>query len=322
MPKPSIVTVRARFSAEPSGHGGNRRSHQIRELFEKNGWQYIGSSPGSTATSDVFLDEDSYGIARGTHKASRDTYVAWPHNVEHLVREQFRRRWESSAAKRREMGFFERARHVVTISQYDSWYLALHGIDSTVLPYFPVTTEKLRLIECRNRRVTGEISSYALMLGTYGNPPTAQAFRHAIKAYAAKKRQFRLVIVGHGTEKLRKQVHLPTGVILKGQLSDADLQSEIARARVALVHQTSGTGALTRIAELHVAGVPIIATAIAARGYETLDGIAISDNIYSAFEHAEQDALRVGPDYAPFEKSVLNRSSSLIRLYEQRFASS
>jgi hypothetical protein len=62
-----------------------------------------------------------------------------------------------------------------------------------------------------------------------------------------------------------------------GTVSDDELLSEQLKARALLVHYVPTPGALTRIPEALIAGIPVIANRHAARGYEALPGIHVYD---------------------------------------------
>jgi hypothetical protein len=314
------VLSHTRFPPTSVLHGGTKRSLQIQEVFFGNGWNFVVNQ-SMDSRPNLVLEEDAYGIASGTHRPQAAEYAAWPHNIEHMVLGQFtgrRRQWQ---AKSREIRFLRRAMHVVTISAYDSWVLASYGIQSTVLPYFPTDSTKQDLVDVRNSRRTARRSETVLMLGTLGNLPTGQGFRETIEAYSKRPRQFFLEIMGFGTEELAKQAVVPDGIKILGMVSDSVLHQKVSESKAVLVHQSFGTGALTRIPELYVAGIPIVATRIAARGYENLSGITIVDNIDEALEALEAKFPIVGPDFADFENGVRERGRRICELYRERVLS-
>ena len=60
---------------------------------------------------------------------------------------------------------------------------------------------------------------------------------------------------------------------MKGSASTEDLDALCASARAVIVYQQFGGGALTRIADMLLAGVPVLANAIAARSYHGCPGV-------------------------------------------------
>jgi glycosyltransferase involved in cell wall biosynthesis len=187
------------------------------------------------------------------------------------------------------------------------------------LPYFPTqkTHADLQKI-CSLRRKTSSDGS-VLFLGTFGNPPTASAMLQTINQYKRRQRDFEIVLAGFGTERILKQVDLPFGVRVAGQVSDEELVRLLATCRFALAHQSSGTGALTKLAEFLVADVPVIATRVAARGFERVAGITVVDDLEDAFTAVESPVAQGGVSWNVYEKEVKDRGASLIALYERHY---
>jgi hypothetical protein len=60
-------------------------------------------------------------------------------------------------------------------------------------------------------------------------------------------------------------------------VSERDLDALQRDARALLVHYVPAPGALTRIPEALIAGIPVVANRHAARGYETVSGVHVYD---------------------------------------------
>ena len=72
----------------------------------------------------------------------------------------------------------------------------------------------------------------------------------------------------------------------------------MVRAQLALCFQPGATGALTRIPDLLLAGIPVIANSIAARSYYNLPGVRVVENIdhlLGVLRHAAPAALFDAP---------------------------
>jgi glycosyltransferase involved in cell wall biosynthesis len=92
--------------------------------------------------------------------------------------------------------------------------------------------------------------------------------------------RFNLIIAGFGTEALVKQFKdLPSCVNILGSVSKEVYQKLLKTCKAVLIYQHSGTGVLTRIPELMIAGIPIIANSIALRSFHHLKGLYTLHNL-------------------------------------------
>jgi hypothetical protein len=62
-------------------------------------------------------------------------------------------------------------------------------------------------------------------------------------------------------------------VVFKGTLSDGELDRILTHIRGCIAYQTDGSGALTKICEFLMAGIPVIANSHAARSYYDVPGV-------------------------------------------------
>lgn len=181
------------------------------------------------------------------------------------------------AEELRELGY---ADAVFVLSANDRWLLSLHGLEADVLPYHPPADVEVQLLELRRQRAEREAPGSAILaLGTVGSEPTARGFRdlrRMLEDSAARSVARFLVVAGYGTEQLRSDYEL-IGARVLGTVSNAELLLEQRDARALLVHYVPTPGALTRIPEALIAGIPVIANRHAARGYESLPGIHVYD---------------------------------------------
>ena len=100
--------------------------------------------------------------------------------------------------------------------------------------------------------------------------------------------EFELHVVGTATEGSRPLADYP-GVTLHGRVSDDRLEELMATSKAAIVHQRAGAGTLTRITELLVAGVPVIANVHAARIAYHYEGVHL-------YEREEELASLISSD--------------------------
>lgn len=162
---------------------------------------------------------------------------------------------------------------VITISREETFLLQNLGISATYLPYFPPERVRARLADIRARR-TETPKNHFLLLGTANNPATRQGMLAMIQAWeelglGTEERQ--LLVAGYGTDRL--QDHRALGVSCLGPLPDDELDLLLGSIKGCLCFQAQGAGALTRITEMLLAGVPVVANAHAARSYHNLPGI-------------------------------------------------
>lgn len=198
--------------------------------------------------------------------------VAFSQNVETLSREQV----EPSCQRELftyELELFSLCDLVVTISQEETWLLRNFGLDPVYLPYFPVAQAADRCAAVRERRPVSAKSNFLLM-GTVYNLPTLEGMKRVIAAVAdsAILAADKLIVAGYGTMQLAGFVDDPR-IETRGDLTDAELDELLATTKGCLVYQENASGALTKIPELLLAGVPVILNPHAARSHHNLPGI-------------------------------------------------
>ena len=209
--------------------------------------------------------------------------VAVPQNIESLVRGQrfFLAEFSALDAFSLESKMISMASCVFTISREEQWLLAHQGIEAHYLPYVPVSETRNELMEVRRRREKAELSDTILVLGTVNNPPTRRGIERLARSYNEWHERVKLgdlVIVGYGADALRDDdAFRSPGIQIAGHASTEQLSLLMSQARCAIVYQPDGTGALTRIPELLLAGVPTLCNPIAARSAFDQDIIIYED---------------------------------------------
>jgi hypothetical protein len=176
---------------------------------------------------------------------------------------------------RDEVKAFKAVNSIFTISREEQWFLAFYGLPSFHLPYFPAAKIATRFFSVRARR-RGMAPKRLLILGHAGYPPTRVGMEELIRMLLGSPGGASLPVdvAGFETERLQPLVE-QTGYCVHGSVSDARLEELVQDARAVLVHQPAGAGALTRIPEMLIAGVPVIANSIAARSQAHLDGVHV-----------------------------------------------
>jgi hypothetical protein len=201
--------------------------------------------------------------------------LAVPQNLESLVEGQHDVTTRSTRPEvnlRDEIQRLRLAAAVFCISYEEQWLLADCGIQAEVLPYFPVAEIEAGLLRLRTRRDPARPARF-LVIGTAGNPPVRAGMIELLRQAGpvARRCGCELHVAGYDTEQLAGQ--LGEATVLHGSVSADELTRLMTTARGALIWQRSGSGALTRIAECLLAGLPVLANEIAARSYHHFPGI-------------------------------------------------
>ena len=192
----------------------------------------------------------------------------------------------------RELGLLQRCALTVTISREETVLLRNLGVAVHHLPFAPAAPDRVALLGVRERRGETAKTDY-LMLGSAANKVTADGMRRLIGFWESSPdlpAGDRLLVAGYDTDK-----YLSGGdsarVMRLGALSGPALSDRLASVKALICHQDQGAGALTRIPEAIIAGVPVVASRHAARSHEGLPGLAT----YGAL----RDLPRVLRDLAP-----------------------
>lgn len=248
-------------------------------------WLERALTPASLRRGDLLIyDADPrYGPALMRVAARRGLRtLVLPHNIEALIPKT----WPivvdpraTAGALQAEAAWLARADSVWTIGALDRDLLALLGIAAAQLPYAPPPARRQELLDVRAARRPGP-DAPLLIVGTVHNSPTRAGMLQQIDM--VRTLDMPVIVAGFGTEILRDGDR-PGLTILGGQ-SWPELAALMATARALWVHQTPMSGALTRIPEALLAGVPVIANDWAARGHGALAGMSV----YTAAEELPQ----------------------------------
>lgn len=199
--------------------------------------------------------------------------LALPHNVESLVLAENTFHGTLST----EIQALAAADIVFCISREETWLLRLNGANAYYLPYYPPRSIVDSLLKIRQVREKTSKNRF-LILGSAGNEPTRQGMIEQI-AWLKQIRQqfeFQVDIVGYRTESLKE--YADRDFIVQGTVSSEQLETLLIQAKAALIHQTPSSGALTRIPELLIAGVPVIANLNACRSAQDYGGVYCYDD--------------------------------------------
>lgn len=204
--------------------------------------------------------------------------IALPHNLETLCSPKSEVKYGAPPEFDDEVARLGEADACFTIAREEQWLLANLGVPSTYLPYFPPTEVAIPLRRIRAARSQVQPKRQVLVLGNALHPPTAEGMTHAIRELtSALPEGWRIIVAGFGSEGLRETTRSSL-VEIRGGISTAALEDLMKEASVLVANQTRGAGALTRIPEALMAGIPVLANAVAARSAHDLSGVYVYQN--------------------------------------------
>jgi hypothetical protein len=249
--------------------------------------------------------------------------VAVPHNIESLVPGQPPFIVPSPALNQQaEMKMLRMARARFCISAGDAVLLRVEGVDAEILPYFPAADHLRELTAIREARMEDGGAGPLVVLGSVTNPPTMQATRQLLEvltglcAEAAPVQRNSwpdTVVAGNGTDQLasfagdKVQVH--------GRIDDVALRKLLICARCLVVNQVRTTGALTRVTEALLAGVPVVAARAVSHSHDKADGLVFGETLAEVLRAAMDMPKGVvcsqSPRPAAAEDAFINTLKSL-----------
>ena len=196
------------------------------------------------------------------------------HNLETLSPEQVDTNSVSSFLKR-EIDLLAQSDLVITISREETFLLHNLRIKTFFLPYYPVDSILKRLQNVRCKRKNTEKNGI-LLLGNALNLQTMQGMEAVISFWQSSglfRKQGKLIVAGYGTDQNLKNDYDGNAIEFLGTLPNDEFDRLLTRVKACLCFQESGSGALTRICEMLIAAVPVLANSHATRSYYNMDGV-------------------------------------------------
>lgn len=201
--------------------------------------------------------------------------IALPHNLESLIPESVslvtNKKTPNGFLK--EIEVLKKCDAVFTISREEQWLLSLFGVKAFYLPYYPLKAVQQQLLQIRERRKERKRTNCVLMLGSALNWPTRIGMQQVMDIWGVIKDAPQLRVAGYYTTQRLKVSS--DNVIMLGELTNGQLEEEMYKADCLLINQPPTTGALTRIVEFLIAGVPVVVNEPSARSYWGTDGIYV-----------------------------------------------
>lgn len=208
--------------------------------------------------------------------------IALPHNLEALVSEQSFSdlHHDDVADLSAELQRLRLADAIFAISKEEQWFLEANQIPSHYLPFFPDETLAESCLSIRAERIgkansAGHVSGPLLVLGSAFNPATCRGMAEQLRCLGQDAPTApSTVVIGPDTDKHLAQFRSPRVQILGG-VSRPVLADILASCSALLIHTQGGAGAVTRIPEALLNGIPIIANINAARDQHGMPGVHV-----------------------------------------------
>jgi hypothetical protein len=207
------------------------------------------------------------------------------HNIESLVPNQ-----SSSVSLKQspqwfdeEISYLSKCDISFCVSKEETLLLKLFGIPAFYFPFYPTIESEQFFLQIRDKRLAkipnNKHTKKLLMLGSANNQPTNIGMVDRINFFTKNKPEnISVYIAGFFTETLSEYASIPENINILGTLSNNDLEELLINVDAILIHQPATTGALNRIPEMLIAGVPIILNFESARNYYGTDGLYIYEN--------------------------------------------
>ena len=243
--------------------------------LQKHSEEWIKSIPDLSSLDLVIMDDPVYFLPLFKKLVKLGVPVIGViHNIESLASDQVKPEWHLNLLEE-ELKILKHCRLVITISREEDIFLSNIGISTLYIPYYPVEPIFRRLTDIRESRRNTEKDG-VLMIGSTKNLPTCEGM-HGVASFWEHKRLDRLhgklIIGGYKSETYFDASLYPQSVDFRGTLKNDALDDILKNIKVSLCFQKSGSGALTRIAEMLIAGVPVLANTQAARSYYNIQGV-------------------------------------------------
>ncbi|MCK4765990.1 MAG: glycosyltransferase [Candidatus Aminicenantes bacterium] len=201
--------------------------------------------------------------------------VAISHNIESLAAHQVEPRYRKNLFSA-ELAVLAACDLVISISREETWLFRNFGIDALFLPYYPPEQILARMLRVRQRRETSKKKDF-LLIGSAVNAATRQGILDVVALWREKKlrrKGDRLLVAGYMSDVFLQELKAGAdSADFLGPLSDEELDEIMTRVKAGIVYQKSGSGALTRIAEMLTAAVPVLANSHAVRSYFDMEGV-------------------------------------------------
>lgn len=217
-------------------------------------------------------------------KAAGAKIIAYPHNLESLVPTQV----DLTTHKQSPYWLYEEVERlklcdeVYAISKEETWLLQLFGINAKYFPYYPpneAEEEFLKIKALREEAKKHKIGQKSfLIFGSATNPPTRMGMQCLIDFFASQQNlSYTIYVGGYKSETLDCKPH--PQIQYHGTLSIEKMQGLLIEVDGIIINQPTTSGALTRIVENRIAGIPVYANFGAARDFYNLSDVHVYESL-------------------------------------------
>ena len=213
-------------------------------------------------------------------KAAGAKVIAYPHNLESLVPTQ----QDNTSHKLAPYWLYEEVERlkmcdeVWAISKEETWLLQLFGVNAKYFPYYPPKAAETEFLNIKTARATlKKESKEFIILGSATNPPTRMGMQELINFFGSKSELSYTIHVGGYKSETLDYVDNPN-VVYHGTMSNENLSDLLVRVDGIIINQPTTSGALTRIVENRIAGIPVYANFGAARDFYNLPDVHVYEN--------------------------------------------
>jgi glycosyltransferase involved in cell wall biosynthesis len=190
--------------------------------------------------------------------------LAVPHNLEALVSGKVfaNHAYNPLADLAAEIRRLGRADAVFTISREERWLLEARAVAARYLPFYPEPALEKECLAIREARPAPNAAQPLLLIGSAFNTATAEGMRRQLEWLRGAARH--VVVVGPQTDRILGDF-ASNRVSVLGTVPRERLAEIMTASAALLIHTKGGAGAVTRIPEALLAGLPVIANANALR---------------------------------------------------------
>ena len=170
---------------------------------------------------------------------------------------------------------------VFTISEEDQWLFNLLDIKAKYLPSFPAGDLFQQNLRLRESRALTKQKDYFLILGTVGNPPTRSGMNRLLRDLQSLSGdgKYEFCVVGFGTEVLKDEFDVCKDIKIIGSVDQSQLELMMRECKAMIINQDYCPGALTKVPEILISGIPVIMNTGASRSYKRMDGVFVYETI-------------------------------------------
>jgi len=222
--------------------------------------------------------------------------ISLPHNFETLMSPNYdkdyftKEPWPHTLVN--EIKNLKKSDIIFCISREEQWFLNANFIPAQYLAYYPPKQKENYWLKIREKRqdYTAPKTDF-LIISSKGHYATKNGTLQQInwiKNIELPKNCF-VHIVGYNTDYLSDFTDNNYHIKIHGTVSPEKLEELTISCKALLIHQNTGVGALTKIPEILIAGMPIIANFHAARSFLDCKGVHPYDDFHKFEELLKQE---------------------------------